>query len=169
MKPVDMAFPLPHWNVVQGSCGASSGNCEPHTCTPAGQGMREAVPGLIKELINGHAAGVGAQGFSSVVGRGQGEQGSDISPSSLINSVQPALMSLNSEPPWERGESASLGPDIEGICLGMEAGKPLFSCLAVFVCSQDHNTAQLEKQGVRLIGHWHTGSSLHQEPADSPY
>lgn len=51
-----------------------------------GGSARAGRPGLINELINGHAISVGAQGFSSLVGRGQGEQGSDISSSSLISS-----------------------------------------------------------------------------------
>ena len=91
MKPVEVAFPLPHCNVVEGFRGGSGGAASPTPAPRPGSGhgrgsARAGQLGLVNELINGRAAGVGAQGFSSLVGRGQGEQGSDISPSSLISS-----------------------------------------------------------------------------------
>jgi len=57
----------------------------------------------MNELINGGAASMGAQGFSSPVGRGQGEQGSDISPSSLISSRSACANELDLRTPLGEG------------------------------------------------------------------
>lgn len=85
MKPVDVAFPLSHWDVVGGSCRDRTPALLPGSGHRRGS-ARAGRPGLVNELINGCAAIVGTQSFSSPMGRGQGERGSDISPSSLISS-----------------------------------------------------------------------------------
>lgn len=88
-------------------------------------------------------------------------------------------MSLNSEPPPPPPPGRGADLLLLGLILGGSAWewrpgylpecKPVLSFLAVFICGQDHNTAQLEKLGkVAGLINWHTCSSLHQEPADSP-
>lgn len=116
MKPVDVAFPLSHCNAVEGSCRDLTPPSQPGSGCGRGNAMA-GRPGLVNELINSHASGVGAQGFSSLVGRGQGEQSSDISPSSLISSSSACANEPELRTPPGRGGDLPLS----GLILGGSA------------------------------------------------